>query len=99
MCCSGPVIRTQEEPIMSPRRYCLRCCAVAILLSAILPAMRDCAQVDAADGATPDKPEAEALPAVGSAAPEIEGTDIDEVPFKLSDYRGHVIVLDFWGDW
>jgi hypothetical protein len=93
------VIRTQEEPIMSPRRFCLRCCGVAILLSALLPVMRDCARVDAADSATPDKPEAEALPAVGATAPEIEGTDIDEVPFKLSDYRGQVIVLDFWGDW
>ena len=84
---------------MSPRKFCLRCCAVAILLAALLPVMRDCARVYAADGATPDKPEAEVLPAVGSTAPEIEGTDIDEVPFKLSDYRGHVIVLDFWGDW
>lgn len=84
---------------MSPRRSCLLCCAVAILLSALLPVMRDCARVYGGDPATPEKPEAEALPAVGSAAPEIEGTDIDEVPFKLSDYRGHVVVLDFWGDW
>ena len=32
-------------------------------------------------------------------APEIEGEDIDGVPFKLSDYRGKVVVLDFWGNW
>jgi hypothetical protein len=38
-------------------------------------------------------------PQVGSLAPEIEGVDIDGVKFKLSDYRGEVIVLDFWGDW
>jgi cytochrome oxidase Cu insertion factor (SCO1/SenC/PrrC family) len=37
--------------------------------------------------------------AVGQAAPEIEGTDLDGVPFKLSDYRGKVVVLDFWGHW
>ena len=37
--------------------------------------------------------------AVGVAAPEIAGRDIDGVPFKLSDYRGKVVVLDFWGDW
>ncbi len=35
----------------------------------------------------------------GSVAPEIEGEDIDGVAFKLSDYRGKVVVLDFWGDW
>ena len=23
----------------------------------------------------------------------------DGVKFKLSDYRGKVVVLDFWGDW
>ena len=27
------------------------------------------------------------------------GEDIDGVPFKLSEYRGKVVVLDFWGDW
>jgi hypothetical protein len=37
--------------------------------------------------------------AVGKAAPEIEGEDIDGVKFKLSDYRGKVILLDFWGNW
>ncbi len=37
--------------------------------------------------------------AIGKVAPEIEGEDIDGVPFKLSDYRGKVVVLDFWGNW
>ncbi|MBT7257007.1 MAG: redoxin domain-containing protein [Planctomycetaceae bacterium] len=32
-------------------------------------------------------------------APEIAAEDIDGVKFKLSDYRGKVVVLDFWGDW
>ncbi len=36
---------------------------------------------------------------VGNLAPEIEGADLDGVPFKLSDYRGKVVMLDFWGDW
>jgi hypothetical protein len=36
---------------------------------------------------------------VGQQAPEIEGEDIDGVRFKLSDYRGQVVVLDFWGHW
>lgn len=36
---------------------------------------------------------------VGQRAPEIEGSDINGIPFKLSDYRGKVVVLDFWGHW
>ena len=36
---------------------------------------------------------------IGKVAPDIEGSDLDEVAFKLSDYRGKVVVLDFWGDW
>lgn len=35
----------------------------------------------------------------GNVAPDIEGTDLDGVAFKLSDYKGKVIFLDFWGDW
>jgi hypothetical protein len=37
--------------------------------------------------------------AVGKPAPEIEGVDLDKVAFKLSDYRGKVVLLDFWGNW
>lgn len=36
---------------------------------------------------------------VGKPAPEIEGEDIDGKKFKLSDYRGKVVLLDFWGNW
>ncbi len=36
---------------------------------------------------------------VGKVAPEIEGEDLDGKKFKLSDYRGKVVVLDFWGNW
>jgi hypothetical protein len=36
---------------------------------------------------------------VGKAAPDIAGDDLDGVKFKLSDYRGKVVVLQFWGDW
>jgi hypothetical protein len=35
----------------------------------------------------------------GRAAPEIEGEDTDGKKFKLSDYRGKVVLLDFWGNW
>jgi hypothetical protein len=36
---------------------------------------------------------------VGMVAPEIEGTDSEGKAFKLSDYRGKVVVLDYWGFW
>ncbi len=36
---------------------------------------------------------------IGSDVPDIEGTDTTGVKFKLSDYRGKVVLLDFWGYW
>jgi hypothetical protein len=36
---------------------------------------------------------------IGKVAPDIEGEDIGGKKFKLSDYRGKVVVLDFWGHW
>jgi hypothetical protein len=33
---------------------------------------------------------------VGKVAPDIEGEDQDGQRFKLSDYRGKVVLLDFW---
>ena len=36
---------------------------------------------------------------VGKTAPGIEGEDLEGTAFKLSDYRGKVVVIDFWGDW
>lgn len=36
---------------------------------------------------------------VGKPAPDIEGEDLDGTKFKLRDYKGKVVVLDFWGDW
>ncbi len=57
----------------------------------------------AAEDSTAAKPlpsqEPEGGPAIGSVVPEIEGEDIDGVPLKLSDYRGKVVMVDFWGDW
>ena len=37
--------------------------------------------------------------AIGKIAPDIVGEDVDGAPIKLSDYRGKVVVLDFWGHW
>jgi hypothetical protein len=37
--------------------------------------------------------------AVGMVAPETAGEDSSGKKFKLSDYRGKVVVLDFWAGW
>jgi hypothetical protein len=36
---------------------------------------------------------------VGEPAPEIEGEDIGGQTFRLSDYRGKIVLLSFWGHW
>jgi hypothetical protein len=36
---------------------------------------------------------------MGKPCPDISGEDIDGKKFKLSDYKGKVVVVDFWGDW
>jgi hypothetical protein len=40
-----------------------------------------------------------AVPTLNKLAPDIVGEDIDGRPLKLSDYRGKVVMLDFWGHW
>jgi hypothetical protein len=39
------------------------------------------------------------LRVIGKPAREISGKDLDGVEFKLSHYRGKVVLLDFWGFW
>ena len=36
---------------------------------------------------------------IGKVAPETIGKDVDGNEMKLSDYRGKVVMFDFWGDW
>jgi hypothetical protein len=36
---------------------------------------------------------------IGKPVPEIAGEDVHGKPFKLTDYRGKVVMLDFWGHW
>lgn len=67
--------------------------AISLVLACERPASRPLA-----GNATGNRASA-ALPAIGMIAPEIEGKDLDGVSFKLSDYRGKVVVLDFWGNW
>ncbi|NND93833.1 MAG: TlpA family protein disulfide reductase [Flavobacteriales bacterium] len=36
---------------------------------------------------------------IGQFAPPISSVDIDGRPFELSDLKGSVVLLDFWGSW
>jgi len=49
---------------------------------------------DDADGA-----EASGLIEVGQAAPISAGMDLDGEPLELKDFRGQVVLLDFWAHW
>ena len=35
----------------------------------------------------------------GKVAPEIVGVDVTGKQMKLSDYRGKIVMLDFFGNW
>jgi hypothetical protein len=37
--------------------------------------------------------------AIGKEVPDLEGEDLEGTAFKLSDYRGKVVFLDFWAHW
>ena len=36
---------------------------------------------------------------VGKPAPNIQAEDLDGLTFSLKEYRGKIVMLDFWGDW
>jgi hypothetical protein len=66
-------------------------------------AIRDFGDIKLPGGATvAEKAEPEQFAirhlAIGKVAPEIVGADQSGVPFKLSDYRGKVVLLDFWSE-
>jgi peroxiredoxin len=70
-----------------PGIYCL-------LLVFALPTLAAQTKTDQSD----KKPRQDYAP-VDKLVPEIEGEDLDGQPFKLSDYRGKVVLLAFWGNW
>jgi len=37
--------------------------------------------------------------AVGKPVPDFTAKDIEGAEFKLSEYKGKVVLLDFWGFW
>lgn len=57
------------------------------------------ADVKTDDGTVGEAAKAALSLAVGREVPEIVGADSADKQFKLSDYRGKVVMLDFWASW
>jgi hypothetical protein len=66
-------------------------------------AARDFAEVSLATGTVAERAEMELFEirhlSIGQTAPEIEGEDQEGHRFKLSEYRGKVVLLDFWSEY
>jgi hypothetical protein len=66
-------------------------------------AARDYGDMKLPAGSVAERAEAELFEirhlVVGKQAPEIEGEDQDGRRFKLSDYRGKVVLIDFWSEY
>jgi thiol-disulfide isomerase/thioredoxin len=77
--------------------------AAAVAAKLFERVLRDYGQVEAGGQKLADRAESELvelrLLGVGKEAPEIQGEDLDGRQMKLSDYRGKVVALVFWGTW
>jgi hypothetical protein len=76
----------------------MKCCLLASigLVLVLVPVQaQEKAKEKASAKAPPENPKL----AIGQPAPEIVGHDIEGKPLRLSDYRGKVVLLDFWGNW
>ena len=65
----------------------------------LLPALLLVAALVAEDRPKDTPAPADGKIAVGSPAPDIEGMDVNDKKLKLSDYKGKVVMVDFWGNW
>jgi thiol-disulfide isomerase/thioredoxin len=75
-------------------------CRRAVILGLLL--LTGCASSSTSgdvDGSAPAPPTGGAGTTVGLKAREIEGADTDGTTVKLSQYRGKVVLVDFWATW
>ncbi len=75
------------------------CCLAGTLLAGCDMRSAGVPGRDATTNSVPDVNTARVGLGVGDLAPDITAADADGELFSLSDYRGKVVVLDFWGDW
>ena len=74
--------------------------AVVIASAMVLAARASTpAQTGGATAAQPLAAQHDEGPKIGSPAPAIEGTDPDGKPIKLADFKGKIVLVDFFGDW
>jgi hypothetical protein len=71
----------------------------AALLLVLLAAAHGCNLFQAPRSPKPQETLVAEGPRIGETAPEIDGEDVDGARLKLSDFRGKVVVVDFWGNW
>lgn len=70
---------------------CLGAVIIGVLIySGVIPLLED----PTAQGAPPLAAEES-----GAVAPDIELPDLEDNPVRVSDYRGKVVVLNFWATW
>lgn len=89
------LLKTRAEASENPEAVKLRAEAEA-LFTDIVKNHKDNAKL--AEAAEPELFELQNL-VVGKTAPEIEGEDGAGKKLKLSDFRGKVVVIDFWASW
>jgi len=68
------------------------------LLLVAMPVLTGCAGTSSNRASGMPEAEEGMLP-IGTFAPEIIGKDVNGKTLKLSDYRGKVVMLDFFGNW
>jgi cytochrome oxidase Cu insertion factor (SCO1/SenC/PrrC family) len=71
-------------------------CAFACLLAAGVALLAASCNYSAKSSSPGVKSSSILVAAVGHPAPDIEGKDVDGKPMNLRDFRGKVVLLDFW---
>ncbi len=78
-------------------RTLFQCAAVGLLALSALAARHPASQAQTTP--VPVKRERPKLLAPGATAPDFTATALDGHTVKLSDYKGKIVVLDFWATW
>jgi thiol-disulfide isomerase/thioredoxin len=69
------------------------------LLIGVVGGNDDVRAVELMDAPQPSGEEWDVGPTVGELAPDFEISDFDDDRYRLSDYRGKVVYINFWATW